>query len=495
MSLMDGPERAADARTPQKAEAARSRAITPRTILVLGDGGREHALCWRLAGEPGVERVLVGSGNALMRDVAEVHPELTETDALGVLALCRAEGVELVVVGPEAPLVRGLVEAVAAAGIPAVGPSAAAARLEGSKAFAREICGSAGVPMARGETFTALEPALAFAATLPAGGCVVKADGLAAGKGVTVCADLAEAEQALRESLVDGRFGAAGARVVVEERLLGREASLICLCDATGACLALPAARDHKRLLDGDRGPNTGGMGALSPLDDLDDDLAAALVRRIHLPVLAELARRGTPFRGALYAGLMLTAEGPRLLEFNVRLGDPETQVILPRLAVPLAPLLAASATDRLAPTAAASGIAGPLLPVVPEAAVGVILAAAGYPGRPRGGDPIHGLEAARAAGGLLFGAGVGLTEGDRSGQGGPSGQGGLSTAGGRIVTVVGRGASVPLAAEAAYAAADRIDFAGLQRRDDIGRSGQGSWAAGRSDLSTGHGSTAAARA
>ncbi|HEX5465845.1 MAG TPA: phosphoribosylamine--glycine ligase [Candidatus Limnocylindrales bacterium] len=446
----------------------------PRTILVLGDGGREHALCWRLGAEPGVERVIVGPGNALMEDAAEVHPELTETDIPGVMALCRAERVDLVVVGPEAPLVGGLVDALGVAGVPAFGPGAAAARLEGSKAFTREICRAAGVPTARGASFTAIEPALAFAATLSGRGCVVKADGLAAGKGVTVCPDEASAEAALREALVEGRFGVAGARVVVEERLTGSEASLICICDATGAALALPAARDHKRLLDGDRGPNTGGMGAISPLDDLDELVAADLVRRIHLPVLAEMAGRGTPFRGALYAGLMLTAEGPRLLEFNVRLGDPETQVILPRLAVPLALLLAAAAADRLTETATALGVEGLLLPVAQEAAVGVVLAAAGYPGRPRRGEPIDGLDAARAAGGLLFGAGVGWAGGGRSGPGGSSGQGGLVTAGGRIVTVVGRGASVALAAEAAYGAADQIDFGGLQRRSDVGRSSMG---------------------
>ena len=404
-----------------------------------------------------MERVLVGPGNPLMADVAEVHPELTADDVPAILALAQNEGVDLVVVGPEAPLVAGVADALAAAGPHAFGPSAAAARLEGSKAFARTVAAAAGVPMARGAAFTALEPALAFAATFP-GGCVVKADGLAAGKGVTVCPDTGTAEEALRAALVEGRFGAAGRRVVVEELLEGAEASLICLCDATTA-LALPVARDHKRLVDGDEGPNTGGMGAYAPLADLEAELVAELVDRIHRPVLAEMARRGTPFRGALYAGLMLTPGGPRLLEFNVRFGDPEAQVILPLLAAPLAPLLAAAAVDRLAPAAAALGVDGPLLSVRPETAVGIVLAAEGYPERPRTGDAILGRAAARAAGGLVFGAGIAQAPG-----------GHVVTAGGRVMTVVGRGTTLAAAAEAASEAADRIAFPGLVRRHDIGR-------------------------
>jgi phosphoribosylamine---glycine ligase len=246
--------------------------------------------------------------------------------------------------------------------------------------------------------------------------------------------------------------------VVVEERLVGREASLICLCDA-GTALALPPARDHKRLLTGDRGPNTGGMGAVSPVPELEGDLVRHLVDRIHRPVLAEMARRGSPFRGFLYAGLMLAEAGPRLLEFNVRLGDPEAQAILPRLAVPLAPLLEAAAHDGLASAAADLGIDGPILPAQDGWTTAVVMAASGYPDAPRTGDAIEGLDAASAAGGLVFGAGVAV---------GPSGE--PRTAGGRVLTVVGQGSSLDEAADLAYAAAGRVTFSGVQFRRDIGR-------------------------
>lgn len=427
-------------------------------ILVVGSGAREHALAWRLAREAPGQVVFVAPGNPLMGDVATLRPGVAVSDQAGILAACHSDRIDLVVVGPEAPLVEGLADRLGGAGIAVIGPSASAAQLEGSKAYCREVAQAAGVPMARGSVFEALEPARAFAAVL-AGGAVVKVDGLAAGKGVTVCDGPAAVEHALREALVDGRFGPAGARVVVEERLVGREASLICLCDATTA-LALPAARDHKRLLTGDRGPNTGGMGAVSPVPELDGELVGRLLDRVHRPVLAEMARRGSPFRGFLYAGLMLTDAGPRLLEFNVRLGDPEAQVILPRLAVPLAPLLEAAAHDELASAAAALGIDGPVVPAEDGWATAVVLAAAGYPDAPRKGDVIEGLEAASAAGGLVFGAGVAA---------GPSGE--PRTAGGRVMTVVGRGSSLDEAADRAYAAASHVTFPGVQFRRDIGRS------------------------
>jgi phosphoribosylamine---glycine ligase len=272
-----------------------------------------------------------------------------------------------------------------------------------------------------------------------------------------MCGSVSEAEAAIRDAF-GGRFGTAGARIVIERALEGREVSLIALCDGRDALL-LPPARDHKRLGDGDTGPNTGGMGAYSPVDDLADDEAVALLRAVHVPVLAEMARRGTPFRGFLYAGLMVTADGPRLLEFNARLGDPEAQAILPRLGAPLAPLLAAAAVGRLADAARELGIAGPLLPADDEAAVALTLAAAGYPDAPRLGDPIDGVMAARGAGALVFGAGVDL---DATGR--------WRTAGGRVLTVVGRGADVAAAADAAYAAADHVVVDGRQLRRDIGR-------------------------
>ena len=351
--------------------------------------------------------------------------------------------------GPEAPLVAGLADRLASEGVACFGPSAAAAQLEGSKAFARAVCRAAGVPMARGRAFASASGAIEYAAEigLP---LVVKADGLAGGKGVTICATLGDAERAIREALEDGRFGAAGASVVVERCLTGREASVIAICDDTTA-LALPVARDHKRLLDGDRGPNTGGMGAYSPLPDFSDARCEEIVARVFEPVLAHMSARGTPFRGALFAGLMLTDDGPRVLEFNVRLGDPETQAILPRLTAPLAPVLLAAATGSLAAS-------GPIATTA-DTTVALTLAAAGYPAAPRSGDEISGIDDARAAGALVFGAGVARDD-----------QGVLVSAGGRVLTVVGRGNDLAGAADAAYEAAARIDFAGKITRRDIGR-------------------------
>ncbi|MFN8621002.1 MAG: phosphoribosylamine--glycine ligase [Chloroflexota bacterium] len=433
-----------------------------RRVLVVGGGGREHALAWRLATEDGIDAVLVAPGNPGMRDVATVLPAVPLTDAAAIVAVAREQAADLVVVGPEAPLVAGLADRLADAGIAVFGPSAAAARLEGSKAFCREIAEAAGVPMAQGRAFTDPGAAIGFAASL-GGRVAVKADGLAAGKGVTVCTSVAAAEAAIREAMVEGVFGAAGRMVVVEEVLTGPEASVIAICDTT-TCLALPAARDHKRIGEGDTGPNTGGMGAFSPLPDLGDAATAAVVARFHAPVVAELARRGTPFRGALFAGLMLTPDGPRLLEFNVRFGDPETEALLPRLAVPLGRLLAAAAEDRLAEEAEALGITGGLLPVRPGATTAVVLAAAGYPGAVRSGDPIEGVADARADGALVFAAGVAEAPADA---GAP---GALRTNGGRVLVVVGEGPDAAAAADAAYRAADRITFAGRQLRRDIGR-------------------------
>ena len=430
----------------------------PRVVLVVGSGGREHALCWRLLAD-GVERVLAAPGNAGMAREAELQPGLQATDAEGLVRLCRREGVELVVVGPEAPLVAGLADRLRAEGIPGFGPDAAAARLEGSKTFCREIAQAAGVPMAEGQAFEAVGPALDFAERL-GGSVVIKADGLAAGKGVTVCGSVVEAEAALREAIEERAFGGAGARVIVERALEGREASLIAITDGL-TTVALSPARDHKRLLDDDRGPNTGGMGAYSPLEDVPDEAAIGLVERFHRPVLEEMRRRGSPFVGALYAGLMLTEEGPRLLEFNARFGDPETQAIVPRLGVPLAPLLLAAATGRLAGVAETLGLAG-FVPSRDEASVCVVIAAGGYPGSPELGHPIDGIDEARAAGAAVFTAGVEAIPGGTAG--------GLRTAGGRVLAVVGRGQTLDEAAATAYRGADRITFAGAQLRRDIGR-------------------------
>ncbi len=432
-----------------------------RRILLVGGGGREHALAWRLAGEDGVAEIVAAPGSAAIATVPRVRIDaaVTATNPAAVLAAARAHVVDLVVIGPEAPLAAGVGDALAAAGIPVFGPGAAAARIETSKAFCHEIAAAAGIPMARARAFAALEPALAFAADLAAAGdgVVVKADGLAAGKGVSVCDTAAEAEAALRAIFAAGEDPSGAPRVVVEERLRGPEASVIAVCDGRDA-LALPPARDHKRLRDGDAGPNTGGMGAYAPLPDLVGPDVADVVARFHRPALAELTRRGIPFRGALYAGLILTADhGPVLLEFNARFGDPETQAILPLLATPLAPLLLAAADGRLGAASAAAGLAGDVLPTLPGAAVAIVLASRDYPAAPSAGDPIDGLAAAEAAGALVFHAGTRRAPG-----------GGWETDGGRVVAVVGRGADLAAARVAADAAAGAVSFPGAQRRHDI---------------------------
>lgn len=453
---------------------------TPARILIVGAGGREHALAWRLAGEPGVERVWAAPGSAgiAAAGTVTVLSSVDPLDGAAVVAAAHEVAADLVVIGPEAPLAAGVADALRAAGIATFGPDAAAARIESSKAFCHEIAGAAGVRMARSGAFAEREPAVAFARELArkaglGGGVVIKADGLAAGKGVTVCDDAEQAVLALDAIFaVPAPAGAdpAAPRVVVEERLFGPEASLIALCDGRDA-VALPAARDHKRLLDGDLGPNTGGMGAYSPLPDFPDAEAARLVGTIHRPILAELARRGTRFTGALYAGLILTDEGPVLLECNARFGDPETQVLLPRLATPLAPLLLAAARGELAAAAAEAGAAGDLLPAIPEAAVGIVLAADGYPDTPRRGDPIAGLRFAEEAGGLVFHAGTARLGEDR-----------FQTAGGRILTVVALGADLAAARLNAERAADRVGFRGMQRRNDIAAAAAAATSAGAPD-------------
>jgi phosphoribosylamine---glycine ligase len=447
-------------------------AACPARVLVLGGGGREHALVWSLAREADVQVVVVAPGSDAIGDEPKVRcvPDVQATDAAAVLALATAENVDLVVVGPEAPLAAGVVDVLEEAGVPTFGPIKAAARIEWSKAFCREVAAAAGVRMARGDSFWALEPALAFARRLAAApgsrGAVVKADGLMAGKGVTVCDDAAAAETALRALFAAVPPGAAGSEadrrsgrppvVVVEERLVGAEASLIALCD-DHAALALPPARDHKRLGDDDRGPNTGGMGAYSPVPDLPESLCATLIDMIHVPILAELARRGAPFRGALYAGLMLTPEGPVLIECNARFGDPEIQALLPRLAVPLGPLLLGAALGDLARAAEELDLVGRMLPTTGDAAVAIVLAAANYPDTPRRGDPISGLAEAARAGATIFHAGTVR---------GPDGL--YRTNGGRVLSVVGLGGTLVAARANAERAADLVSWQGMQRRRDI---------------------------
>jgi phosphoribosylamine--glycine ligase len=428
--------------------------VMPTRVLIVGSGAREHALAWKLSVEPGVNTVFVAPGSAAMAAESRVRrlPDVDPLDGDAVVAAARTVAAELVVIGPEAPLAAGVADALEAAGVAVFGPSAAAARIEASKAFCHEVAARAGVPMARSGAFASAAEAGAFARDLAADGhgIVVKADGLAAGKGVTVCDTLDEAMVAIEAAAKAGL-------VVVEERLEGREASLIALSDGRNA-LVLPIARDHKRLGDGDTGPNTGGMGAYSPLTDLPDGDADDLCARFQRPLLVELARRGTPFRGALYAGLMLTADGPVLLECNARFGDPETQAILPRLATPLGPFLLAAARGRLPEAARSLGLRDARLPVLPIATVGIVLSAAGYPDTPRRGDAIEGLDRARDTGALVFHGGTARSE-----------AGGYRTAGGRILTVVGRGPDHAAARAQAEAAANLITFEGVQRRHDIG--------------------------
>jgi phosphoribosylamine--glycine ligase len=410
--------------------------VTPARILVIGAGAREHVLAWRLARDAGVAEVHVAPGNAGMSDVATVHAAVSTLDLDALARLVDAIEADLVVIGPEAPLAAGVADRLSAAGRSVFGPSQSAAALETSKAFCRRLADEVGVPMADGASFGDAAEAARFARAL-AVPVAVKADGLAAGKGVTLCRTLGEAEAAIR---------ALGPRVIVERLLEGPEASLMAICDGERA-VALPVARDYKRVGDGDVGPNTGGMGAYSPLPDLDDASAERLLDVFHRPVLAEMARRGTPFRGVLYAGLLLAADGPRLLEFNVRFGDPEAQVILPRVHGNLAALLAAAAAGRLddAPVAVSA-----------EAAVAVVLAARGYPTSPQVGDAIGGIDAAVGAGSLVFHGATAV------------GAGGWQTAGGRALTVVGRGVDMVDARRRAYEAAGLIGFEGMHYRSDI---------------------------
>jgi phosphoribosylamine--glycine ligase len=417
-------------------------------VLVVGSGGREHALAWGLARSPRVTELVVAPGNAGIAMSARIVPEVAADDVAAVLELCERERPDLVVIGPEAPLVAGLADTLRERGFSVFGPEAAAARLEGSKAFAKELMVEAKVPTARAETFADLGAALAYVDEL-GGRAVVKADGLAAGKGVTVAADRARAEAALRQCLEGGRFGDAGARVVVEEVLEGPEVSAFALVDAhTVAPLAL--AQDFKRIGEGDTGPNTGGMGAYSPLPWVDASTEDAIWMIVGETVAA-LRARGITYRGLLYTGLMLTDDGPKVLEYNCRFGDPETEVVVPRIAGDLVDLLEATALDRLGDQKVA---------LLDDAAMTVVLASAGYPESSTSGVAIEGLERAEGVpGATVFHAGT-ARRGDT-----------VVTAGGRVLAVTGTGATIAGARAVAYRAADQIAFDGKTYRRDIAAS------------------------
>ena len=395
-------------------------------VLLVGSGGREHALAWSLARSPLLPELHAAPGNPGIARLAHCHPVRAD-DPASLVPLAAELRVDLVVVGPEAPLVAGLADELRHRGIAVFGPSKGAARIEGSKAFAKDVFEAAGVPTAR--TLAVARPP-----------CVVKADGLAAGKGVWVCHTQDELDDGLRAA------EALGQPFHVEELLEGEEVSVFALCDGSKA-LALPAAQDYKRIGDGDEGANTGGMGAYSPVPRLSDDDIEELVEVAHVPVLAELARRGVPFSGVLFGGLMLTADGPRVLEFNCRFGDPETQSLLPRLEGDLLEALSACAAGDLGDVS---------LPVSGRAAVTIVLAGGEYPERGDTGTAIEGIEEAEATGALVFHAGTALNEGR------------LVTNGGRILNVTALGDSLADARAAAYEAASRIDFAGVQFRRDI---------------------------
>lgn len=415
-------------------------------VLVVGGGGREHALAWKLRQSPRVREVHAAPGNAGIAALATCHP-IAATDLEGQVRLARDLGVDLVVVGPDDPLALGLVDRLQAAGIRAFGPTAGAARLEASKSYAKAVMARAGVPTAAAAVFDDFEAARAYVRER-GGDVVVKADGLALGKGVTVCTSVEEAEAALHRAMVERAFGEAGSRVVVEERLEGEECSVLALTDGENF-LALPAIQDHKRVGDGDSGPNTGGMGTYTPVRSYTAEVAREVAERVIAPTLAALGEEGQPFRGCLFVGLMLTATGPRVLEFNARFGDPEAQVALPMLDMDLAEV-ALAATEP-------GGLAGARLRWRPGAAACVVMASAGYPGPYEKGKPIEGLDEAERLGTLVFHAGTARQDGR------------LVTAGGRVLGVVGQGPDLRTAVDRAYAGVAAIRFEGAHFRRDIG--------------------------
>lgn len=413
-------------------------------VLVVGSGGREHALCWKIAQRPDTE-IYVAPGNIGMVDVATLV-NIKVDDIAGLVDFAKAEGIDLTVVGPELPLTLGIVDAFQEAGLACFGPNKAAAKLEGSKAFSKELMKKYGIPTAAFDTFTDVEKAKAFVDEIGVP-CVVKADGLAAGKGVIICMTREEADKAIEDMLTDHAFGDASATIVIEEYMVGPEVSVLAFADGK-TVLPMVSAQDHKRIFDGDKGPNTGGMGAYSPAPVYTEALSAEVNKTIIEPTIAAMAAEGTPFTGILYTGLMLTEKGPRVLEYNVRFGDPETQPIMVRMKSDIVALFQACVDGKLDEAT---------LEWHDEAAVCVIMASGGYPASSEKGVPIYGLDDIAAEEAIVFHSGTAEKDGE------------IVTNGGRVLGVTAKDATIKGAIDKAYAAVEKINFDHMQFRRDIG--------------------------
>ena len=415
-------------------------------VLVIGGGGREHAVCKKLSESKDVTQILCAPGNAGIAQVARCIPEVKATDVEGIVALAKNEKVDFVCVTPDDPLALGCVDRLEEEGIPAFGPTAYAAQMEASKIFSKNLMRKYGIPTAKCEIFTEMDKALAYLDTQEAP-IVVKADGLALGKGVVVAATIEEAKNAVIEMMEGGKFGRSGARVLIEECMVGREVTVLCFCDGK-TIRPMPASQDHKRVFDGDKGPNTGGMGAFAPSPLYTEEIAERTEKEILIPTLNAMNSEGFTFKGVLYVGLMLTNDGPNVVEYNARFGDPETQVVLPLLESDLFAIMRAVREERLAETD---------IRWKKGSAACIVLASGGYPEKYESGKLISGLEDAEAAGATVYHAGTKKTDA------------GYVTAGGRVLGVTALGDTLADAVHSAYAAAEKIHFEGAHMRRDIG--------------------------